>query len=56
MIFPGGTINKDIIKEHNHTLAEERLLRVEFMAPWNVLGAPVRPKAITVNSKWPQWV
>jgi hypothetical protein len=31
-----------------------RGVSVEFMASWNVLGAPVKPNGITTNSNWPK--
>ena len=30
--------------------------KTEFMRLWKVLGAFVKPKGITRNSKWPSWV
>jgi hypothetical protein len=38
-------------KTRTHFL--NRGAKVVFIAFWKVAGAPVSPKAITLNSKWP---
>jgi len=39
-------------KARTHVL--NKGLRVEFIVPWKEVGAPQRPKDITLNSKWPK--
>jgi hypothetical protein len=50
MILKGLAVHKNVIEKHQNTL--NRGAKVVFMAYWKVLGAPVMPNTITLNSKW----
>ena len=55
VIFKGRTINENVIKNTSAHLRNTGA-NVSFIAPKKVLGAPINPKAMTLNSKCPMCV
>jgi hypothetical protein len=55
MICPGVTVDKNIIKKTRMNFHRYDW-NTSFIKAWKVLGALVRPKGTTKNSKWSWWV
>jgi len=45
-----------ISSKNTNTNFLKKGLKMWFMRPWNVVGALVKPKGMTKNSKCPEWV